>query len=78
MNLKNRLNPELCDDMDKNPDRALDKTVIPAVKAERGNLSATARRLNVDQGTLRNWQARFPRLKQAFVTARVDAIKDDA
>ena len=74
MNLKNRLNPELCDAMDTDPDRALTKTIIPAVKAERGNLAATARRLTVDPGTLRNWQARFQRLRQAFVDARVKAL----
>ena len=78
MNLKNRLNPELCAAMDKNPDRTLDRTVIRAVNAERGNLAATARRLNVDPGTLRNWQARHPRLRQAFVDARVKALEEDA
>jgi hypothetical protein len=78
MNLKNRLNPELCDAMDADPDRTIAKVLAPAIKAERGNLAATARSLNIDPGTLRNWQARHPRLKQAFVDARVKALSEDA
>lgn len=69
------LNPKLSRKFADDRSAALRDDLLPAVKAEEGNLNGTARRLKISVDTLRRWLNKEPRLKAAFEKARIRAIK---
>jgi transcriptional regulator of acetoin/glycerol metabolism len=76
VNQTNLFNPKLSNAFATDRERAMEKTIIPAIEAEAGNMNAAARRLGISIDTLRRWIAKEPKLDKALTRARIAALRE--